>query len=162
MNTQTAARNDLALGFQTPDEEVSVDSLPVRGELPGWLVGSLLRLTPAGTDVGGQPLRHWFDGLAMLHRFGFDGGNVSYANRWLDTEARREAIEQGHFVGRGFATDPCRSIFSRIGAVFSPEHTDNANVNLVRLGERFIAMTETPMPVEFDPETLETARLAAL
>ena len=29
--------------------------------------------------------------------------------------------------------------------------TDNANVNVARLGERFIAMTETPMPVQFDP-----------
>jgi beta,beta-carotene 9',10'-dioxygenase len=29
-------------------------------------------------------------------------------------------------------------------------------VNLTRIGERYIAMTETPMPIEFDPETLET------
>ena len=34
--------------------------------------------------------------------------------------------------------------------------TDNANVNLVRIGERYIAMTETPLPIEFDPETLAT------
>jgi beta,beta-carotene 9',10'-dioxygenase len=29
-------------------------------------------------------------------------------------------------------------------------------VNLARIGERYIAMTETPMPIEFDAETLET------
>ena len=29
-------------------------------------------------------------------------------------------------------------------------------MNLARIGERYIAMTETPMPVEFDPETLDT------
>ena len=34
--------------------------------------------------------------------------------------------------------------------------TDNPNVNLARIGERYIAMTETPMPIEFDPETLDT------
>ena len=28
-------------------------------------------------------MRHWFDGLAMLHRFGFAAGKVSYANRFL-------------------------------------------------------------------------------
>jgi carotenoid cleavage dioxygenase-like enzyme len=33
---------------------------------------------------------------------------------------------------------------------------DNANVNLQELGRRYIAMTETPLPVEFDPETLAT------
>ena len=34
--------------------------------------------------------------------------------------------------------------------------TPNANVNVVRLGERYLAMTETPLPVRFDPDTLET------
>ena len=33
-------------------------------------------------------------------------------------------------------------------------------MNVARLGERFIAMTETPMPVQFDPQTLETAGVA--
>ena len=41
-------------------------------------------------------------------------------------------------------------------SIFSPNLTDNPNVNLSRIGERYIAMTETPMPIEFDPETLET------
>ena len=41
-------------------------------------------------------------------------------------------------------------------SIFSPDVTDNPNVNLARIGERYIAMTETPMPVEFDAETLET------
>jgi beta,beta-carotene 9',10'-dioxygenase len=31
---------------------------------------------------------------------------------------------------------------------------------LVKLGERFVAMTETPIPVEFDPETLATIGVA--
>ena len=44
--------------------------------------------------------------------------------------------------------------------MFSPKLSDNANVNLVELGERFIAMTETPIPVQFDAETLETAGVA--
>ncbi len=41
-------------------------------------------------------------------------------------------------------------------SIFSPDVTDNPNVNLARIGERYIAMTETPMPIEFDPDTLET------
>src|SRR5437764_132012 len=32
----------------------------------------------------------------------------------------------------------------------------NANVNIIRLAGTFIAMTETPLPVQFDPQTLET------
>ena len=41
-----------------------------------------------------------------------------------------------------------------------PKLTDNCNVNLVELGERFVAMTETPLPVQFDPATLEAAGVA--
>ena len=32
-------------------------------------------------------MRHWFDGQAMLHRFAFADGKVSYANRFLETKA---------------------------------------------------------------------------
>ena len=44
--------------------------------------------------------------------------------------------------------------------MFSPKISDNANVNLTKLGERYISMTETPIPVEFDAETLETVGVA--
>ena len=54
-----------------------------------------------------------------------------------------------------FATDPCRSIFSRIYTLFVPEPADNAAVNVTRIADPFVALTETPLPVEFDPQTLE-------
>ncbi len=105
-------------------------------------------------------MRHWFDGLAMLHRFTIAGGGCSYGNRYLQSRAYRAAQEQRQRSSYGeFATDPCRSLFKRVQTLFSPGAalTDNANVNVTRLGERFIAMTETPMPVQFDAHTLETA-----
>jgi carotenoid cleavage dioxygenase-like enzyme len=64
--------------------------------------------------------------------------------------------EHGTMAGRGFATDPCRSIFERVASLFSPGTTDNCNVNVAKLGERWIAMTETPIAIEFDAETLDT------
>src|SRR5436305_1981881 len=147
-------------GFDSLEAEINLDSLPVRGELPPWLQGSLLRTGPAKWEVGEQTMRHWFDGLAMLHRFSFAGGQVSYANRFLETRAYRAAREQGRIAYSEFATDPCRSLFQRVTAMFSPKISDNANVNLVKLGERFIAMTETPIPVQFDPDTLAAAGVA--
>jgi beta,beta-carotene 9',10'-dioxygenase len=153
--TATRTTAGYELGFTTLDEETSVDRLELEGSLPDWLTGTLVRLTPAGLDVGGRRMRHWFDGLAMLNVFSF-GGRVSYANRYLQTAEYRHAKEHGELRRGQFATDPCRSIFKRVTAMFSPGLTDNTNVNVTRLGERFIAMTETPMPVEFDPETLET------
>ena len=112
-------------------------------------------MTPALLDVGGVPLRHWFDGLAMLNAFRIGEGSVGYASRFLQSDAYEKARE-GRFEAWGFGQDPCRSLFSRMTAAFSPPDNDNANVNLARLGDRYIAMTELPLPVEFDRETLGT------
>jgi beta,beta-carotene 9',10'-dioxygenase len=142
------------LGFTSLEEETAVESLPVTGALPAWLTGALVRVTPAKFEVGEQRVDHWFDGLAMLNRFGFADGRVSYKSRFIRSRAYHEA-EEGR-LSAGFATDPCRSIFKRVQAIFSPDFTDNPNVNLAQIGDRYVAMTETPMPVEFDPDTLET------
>ena len=145
---------DYELGFQSLEEETAVERLPVSGALPAWLGGALVRVTPAKLEVGERRVDHWFDGLAMLNRFGFADGQVSYQSRFIRSHAYAEA-EQGRLTG-GFGTDPCRSLFKRVQSIFSPEATDNPNVNLARIGERYIAMTETPLPIEFDAETLET------
>jgi carotenoid cleavage dioxygenase-like enzyme len=146
---------DTKLGFTSLEEETAVDSLPVAGELPRWLSGALVRVTPARLEVGGRRLDHWFDGIAMLNRFGIADGRVSYKSRFIDSVAYRDS-QEGEWRHGGFATDPCRSLFKRVQSIFSPQATDNPNVNLARIGERYIAMTETPMPIEFDAETLET------
>jgi beta,beta-carotene 9',10'-dioxygenase len=147
-------------GFDSLQDEVRLDRLEVQGTLPHWLTGSLIRTGPALWDLPGQTLNHWFDGLAMLHRFSFADQSVSYANRFLETRAYRAARERGRLSYSEFATDPCRSLFQRVTSMFSPAITDNANVNLVKLGERFVAMTETPLPVQFDGDTLAAAGLA--
>ncbi len=143
-------------GFTTLQNEVSVDVLPLQGKVPDWLSGTLIRNGPAKFEVGKQSYNHWFDGLAMLHKFSFMNGNVSYRNRFIRSKAYKNAEDTGKISFPEFATDPCRSIFSRVSAMFSSHTTDNTNVNITRVANRFIAMTETPIPVEFDPHTLET------
>src|SRR4051795_10170178 len=158
MMQQMAVDSTAAAGFADLDEELQLDEIPVTGELPDWLQGELIRVTPAKFDIDpDRPIRHWFDGLAMLHRFGIQQGQVSYANRFLRSKAYERAESEGS-IGAGFATAPCRAIFKRVQTLFSPDFTDNANVNLMRLGERYVAMTETPLPVEFDPRTLATLK----
>jgi beta,beta-carotene 9',10'-dioxygenase len=159
MMQHTAVESGAKGGFSDLNEELTLDRIELRGELPDWLSGSLVRVTPAKFDLEQGTIRHWFDGLAMLHRFAFHDGRVNYANRFIRSEAYERA-ERGERLSQGFATDPCRAIFKRVQTVFSPEFTDNANVNLMRLGERYVAMTETPLPVEFDPRTLATLRRA--
>ncbi|MEJ2855597.1 MULTISPECIES: carotenoid oxygenase family protein [unclassified Saccharothrix] len=144
-------------GFRSLDREVALD-LEVRGELPDWLSGTLVRNGPARFEAGERTFRHWFDGQAMLHRFAFAGGRVAYRNRYLDTPALRSA-DDGRISYGEFATDPCRSIFGRFFT--RPRLTPNANVNVL-LGdtEGDWALTETPIAVEFDPDTLATVGLS--
>src|SRR5947209_14734014 len=107
-------------GFDSLQAEVEVDRLPVQGTLPAWLTGSLIRTGPALWDLPGQTMNHWFDGLAMLHRFSFADQTVSYANRFLETRAYRAARAEGRLSYSEFATDPCRSLFQRVTSIFSP------------------------------------------
>jgi beta,beta-carotene 9',10'-dioxygenase len=156
MSIVSGTRTDQRLGFADQTEEVRVAALAVSGAVPAWLTGGLVRVTPAQMDFEQRSVSHWFDGMAMLNRFGFGGGTVSYASRFLDTDARRAALASGGATINGFATDPCRTLFQRVQSMFRPDLTDNANVNLTRLGDEYLAMTETPIPVRFDPGTLAT------
>ena len=145
----------IELGFGESSEHI-YEELSVSGNFPQWLSGTLLRNGPGTFKVGQQRYRHWFDGLAMLHRFTFEEGKVSYANKFLESKSYSDAIKQERIMYSEFATDPCRSLFSRVMSVFHPQITDSAKVNLTVLSERFLALAETPIQVEFDPQTLES------
>ncbi len=144
------------LGFGRTEHEINLDSLPVRGILPAWLTGTLIRNGPGTFQAGADQFRHWFDGFSMLHKFVFSGGKVSYANRFLQTQAFREAEETGRMTFSEFATDPCRSLLGRAMSVFSPRTTDDAKVSLANLFGHYVALAETPIQVEFNPDSLET------
>jgi len=143
-------------GLAALEREIDLDALPVTGDFPAWLDGTLVRNGPARFELGRQTLRHWFDGLAMLHRFSFHAGTVSYANRYLRSPDYTYATEHGKLGYSQFATDPCRSLFKRVTSMFSPQFGHNASVNVSMIADRFVAWTETPLPVEFDPRTLRT------
>ena len=161
MATTAPTTTDHRLGYRSQESELDLAELPVRGEVPRWLGGSLLRTGPALYEAGARTVNHLFDGQAMLHRFGFDDGRVSYRNRFLQTKALRNVREEGRIGLSEFATDPCRSIFGTVMSKFTPPAlTDNANVNVIPFGDEGLAMTETPLPVVFDPATLETAGVA--
>src|SRR2546422_6558992 len=154
--TDTPALANARRGFDSLEEETHLDGLPVRGELPPWLRGSLIRTGPAKWEVGDRAMNHWFDGFAMLHRFSFAGGEVSYANRFLESRAYRAARDEGRIAYSEFATDPCRSLFQRVSAMFSPKLTDNANVNLMKLGERTSYRFFLLRPGSSKPEVIAT------
>jgi beta,beta-carotene 9',10'-dioxygenase len=144
------------LGFRSLRRETTLDDVPVRGTLPAWLTGTLVRTTPAVFEVREQHLKHWFDGLAMLYRFAFSANRISYASRYLHSRSYEEALKKGEISRGEFATNPRRNLLERLVAFFHLKLTDNASVNVDRLADEFVAYTETPLPVRFDPDTLAT------
>ena len=145
-----------ALGLTSQPEHPEAKSLTVKGTLPPWLRGTLVRNGPGQFEVGDDSYNHWFDGLALLHAFTLTGDGVSYRSRFLRSSAYTEAESEHRITQSAFATDPCRSLFERVMTVFRPQLTDNANVSIHRLAGDWVALTETPMPVRFDPYTLDT------
>ncbi|KAA2238057.1 carotenoid oxygenase family protein [Salinarimonas soli] len=150
------------LGFESLDREVADMALSVRGTLPAWIEGALLRTAPGQFEIGGRSFNHWFDGFAMLHRFALRDGAVTYSNRFLRSQARERALAEGRIAFREFGTDPCWSLFRRVVATFRNERTDNCGVSINTVAGEVLAFTETPLPMRFDPETLETLGVSEL
>lgn len=150
---------DYRAGLETfPAAEETSATLEVEGSLPPWLDGTHLRNGPGAFEVGGQALTHWFDGLALVRRYGFDPetGTVDYRVRFLRSETYREArdgrLSTAQFgTPRGFG-----GLRARLTRLLGPTLTDNASVSFARVGDRLAAVTETPRMVELDPETLAT------
>lgn len=129
------------------------------GAIPQWLKGTLIRNGPALFGVGENQVWHWFDGLAMLHAFSFGEGSVTYTNKFLRTDAYHEVFDEGNIDYVGFATDPCRSIFKRLYTAFFADplkSMPNADVNVTKFCNAYAALTEVPLPVQFDPKSLDT------
>ncbi|MFB6192495.1 MAG: carotenoid oxygenase family protein [Haloarculaceae archaeon] len=143
-----------ALAFGDVTEELSVE-LDVEGEVPGWLDGALVRNGPGRFSFPDTSVDHWFDGLAMLRKFAVRDGRVVYRNRFLDTEAYRNA-RRGRYEG-GFGTESTRGAARQVlGLLIGERGTDNTNVNVWRYAGEYVALTETPNLTTFDPETLAT------
>ena len=153
--------DDFRVGLEALDAELVDTELETHGTWPSWLRGTLVRNGPgrwsAQPGGRGERSRHWFDGLAMLQRFSVGDGRVSYANRYVHSPAWRAAAETGAFAYAEVGTVPTRSVVERVRRFGRPPETGtNAVVNVLRLGGRHVAVTETPDAIPYDPATLET------
>lgn len=65
---------------------------------------------------------HWFDGMALMHRFHIEEGNVTYSSRFLRSDSYVSNSEKNRIVVSEFGTlampDPCKNIFARFFSRF--------------------------------------------
>uniref|UniRef100_A0A8C6SI69 Retinoid isomerohydrolase n=1 Tax=Neogobius melanostomus TaxID=47308 RepID=A0A8C6SI69_9GOBI len=146
-------------------EELS-DPLPatVTGRIPSFLKGSLLRLGPGLFEVGDEPFYHLFDGQALMHKFDFKNGQVTYYRKFVKTDAYVRAITEKRVVITEFGTfaypDPCKNIFSRYVFLLLQGRRGDGQLPGERLsvGEDYYAVTETNYITKVDTDTLETLK----
>lgn len=132
--------NPFLTGVHTPmREELTIENLPVTGEIPAALGGRYLRLGP--NPMAADPDNyHWFAGDGMVHGIRIeDGRALWYRNRWIRSEAVTGALGEPRTPG--------------------PRHAfDTVNTNVVAFSGKALGVVEAgSTPVEIG-ETLETLR----
>ncbi len=128
--------------------EADANDLPIRGEIPQSLSGTLYRNSPNPQFAPRDDRYHWFLGDGMVHAFHIEKGRVSYCNRWVRTpkfQAERAAHRALYGSwGNPATTDP--SVHGKDGGV--------ANTSIVIHGGKVFANEEAHMPFAIAPDTL--------
>lgn len=150
-----APPRDLAPGLENAFEHVPSEREHevgrVQGVLPEWLSGSYYLNGPARFERGGLRYKHWLDGDGMVAALHFDAGRARFVSRFVRTP-RFEAEEQaGRALYRAFGTAFPGDRLVRDVALASP-----ANVSVLPLHGRLLALGEQGLPIELDPRTLES------
>ncbi|NXO73859.1 BCDO2 oxygenase, partial [Phainopepla nitens] len=98
----------------------------IKGHIPKWINGNLLRNGPGKFEFGNDRFNHWFDGMALLHQFQLARGTVTYRSRFLQSSSFLRNSQHSRIVASEFGTvampDPCKSIFGRFLSRFEPLH----------------------------------------
>ena len=135
--------------FAPIHSEHDLQDLPVAGELPFGLNGTLFRNGPNPQFAPLNPAQdHWFAGDGMIHAFTLQDGRAAYRNRWVRTDK---------FLAERAAGRPLVSVFNGASHSDSPvPDTGIANTNIIWHGGRLLALEEAHPPFELDPATLAT------
>ncbi|XP_063799275.1 carotenoid-cleaving dioxygenase, mitochondrial-like [Pseudophryne corroboree] len=159
-SSSQAAVECIAPLFQTVPETPQPITTKISGTIPAWIRGSLLRNGPGRFEFGNDKYNHWFDGMALLHRFNIQNGSVTYMSKFLQSDSYTKNKKENRIVVSEFGTlampDPCMSLFDRFKSKFKMTSTDNCSVNYVLYKGDYYVSTETNYMIKVDPETLNT------
>lgn len=156
MNAPLRTNPYLSGNFAPIHSEDDFADLPIRGEFPRELRGTLYRNGPNPQFAPRDSNHHWFLGDGMLHAFRIADGNVSYRNRYVRTPKWEAEHRAGHALfgswGNPMTTDP-----GYVG-----KDSGVANTNIVWHSNRLLALEEAHQPFQVDLRSLEPAGYIAL
>jgi carotenoid cleavage dioxygenase-like enzyme len=130
-------------------------STRVEGRVPAFVRGSLFRVAPYLFRAGSFRAGHWFDGLALLHRFRFGEAGVEFAARSLQCQFAHRIADDARPTPGMFGTTLRRPWWRRLVEPVPPI-TDNTNVCIAPIGPDLVALTEGTTQLRIDPGALVT------
>nr|XP_020648833.1 beta,beta-carotene 9',10'-oxygenase isoform X1 [Pogona vitticeps]XP_020648839.1 beta,beta-carotene 9',10'-oxygenase isoform X1 [Pogona vitticeps] len=147
--------------FSSVEETPHVIPTKIQGHVPKWLKGRLLRNGPGKFEFGDDKYNHWFDGMALLHKFEIEDGIVKYSSKFLRSDSYVTNSKHNRIMIAEFGTmavpDPCKTVFERFMSTFEmPKPTDNCSVNFTVYKGDYYASTETNVMHKVDLETLKS------
>uniref|UniRef100_A0A8C6VGH1 Carotenoid-cleaving dioxygenase, mitochondrial n=1 Tax=Naja naja TaxID=35670 RepID=A0A8C6VGH1_NAJNA len=145
----------IGINIQKTPQAISVK---LQGQIPKWLKGKLLRNGPGKFEFGPDKYNHWFDGMALMHKFEIENGVVKYSSKFLRSDAYLTNSKNNRIMISEFGTlaipDPCKNIFER--EFYTAEETDNCVVNFPVIKGDYFVSTETNQMHKVDLDTLES------
>jgi len=135
------------------EEEHRELELPVTGEVPAELSGTLYRNGNGRFEHQGVPYNHLFDGDGMPMAFRISNGKVYYTNRYVRTREFVKEEKRGRMLYRSFGTNVPGGILSNLGRM---RFKNASNTNIVYHGGKLLSLWEGGLPHVLEPNSLET------
>jgi len=131
--------------------EDSYEFTGITGRIPKWLHGSYYVNGPARFERNGQRYKHWLDGDGMVCALRFSDAGVRFTNKFVGTAKLRDEDAAHKFLYREFGTAFPGDQLRRKVMLEPP-----VNVSVYPYAGKLLAFGEQSLPVELDPDTLET------
>jgi all-trans-8'-apo-beta-carotenal 15,15'-oxygenase len=141
-------------------QDVSCERAAIEGKIPSDLRGVFYRNGPGlferGIGANKQRYQHWFDGDGFVNAWRFTDKGVSHQARFVQSKKFLAEQAANEFLASSFGT----GMKSKM-PVRNSDDVNTANTNVVKLGDKLLAMWEGGSATEMDPVTLETRGIVA-
>ncbi|EYC06254.1 hypothetical protein Y032_0077g1104 [Ancylostoma ceylanicum] len=109
--------------FENFENVEKAEECELKGNVPSWLKGTMVRNGPGMFKIGDTEYRHWFDGMAYIQRYHFVDGKMYYSARYLESNDYKDNMRAKRIITGSFGTrtfpDPCMTLFQRAVKTFA-------------------------------------------
>ncbi len=144
-----------AKAIAQPATEFPPTPLPVSGQIPAGLRGTLYRNGPACLERGGVQVGHWFDGDGAILAVQFTDTGATGLYRYVKTDGYKEEAAANKLLYGNYGMTAPGPIWNQ----WLKPIKNAANTSVLALPDKLLALWEGGKPYALDLETLKTREL---